>query len=401
MKKVIIENYKEKASIIRTLLYLFILAFFSFFVFSCQKEVKSKCKDCMILHASLDEETISLERFFDKIELIPLETTDNSLIRSIEKYVFFDGKHYILDRTQSILFIFDKEGFFLNRIDKKGQGPGEYSLIYDFSVNPKKEQIEMLSPYRYIYCYDFDGNFIKKYDLTFLEAQNIQNMNILDDKNYIVWSCNPDNQDGISIISQETGEQVNSFWQDHSIFNVWTSNVFYTFEDETYFCLRLYNTVYKVTKGGMEAIYEWNFGNKTMDISRYDLAHGLINHNRDRDNMIKLLEDKIIPYEISRHAQNKRYYYIELLIGRKNAKHVFYDKVTGKSTYIDEYFSEGVRFRRMLFFTDEFIINMLDYNSKEKLLECPLLDEANKKKLLSFKWDDNPFLIKYYFKKDE
>ena len=284
--------------------FLIIFVFFSFLFSSCKEKTNTKENDCLILKADLNKSVVMpLDRLFEKIELIPLETTENSLISNLSyvKYVYSDNKHYILDISQAILFIFNQDGSYHNHIDKKGLGPGEYTLIYDFLINPQKRQIEMLSPYKYIYCYDFDGNFIKLLDFSFIDAPNIQRVNILDDENYIVWSDNYTDKDCISIISQNTGELVNSFWQDHMLFNLWAGNVFYHYNNETYFCLRLYNNVYKVTKDGFDAVYEWNLGDKTLDISQHKLATTMENVNRDRDNMLKLLEDKILPYEFSRH----------------------------------------------------------------------------------------------------
>jgi hypothetical protein len=338
-----------------------------------------------------------MDKLFDKIEIIPLETTEESLIRAIYKYDYMDGKHYILDETQSILFIFDDEGNYQNRIAKKGQGPGEYTLIYDFTLNPKKRQIEMLSPFKFIYCYDFAGNFIKKFDLiSSIKPPNIKKMKILDDENYVLWSSPEDNEDAIRIISQETGEVRNSFWQDIFIINSWTANnVFYQYDNACYFSFELYNKVYKVTKDGFKVAYEWDFGDKTLDISKYKISTGMYNYNKDAENLIERIKSGEVPYSYLRHFHNKQYYYTELNIKGTTAKHVFYNKKTGKS-YLHEC---AIRDFIPLYFSDAFIIGRLDSDVKDKLLDNPLLDEANRQKLLFAKEDDNPFLAKYYFNK--
>jgi len=287
----------------------FLVLVFAFSLFTaCRKEKQAKCKDCLILHASLDEEEISLDKLFYKIELIPLETTDNSLIQLIEKYDYLNGKHYIFDEVQAILFFFDEEGKYLNRIAKKGQGPGEYKLIYDFALNPKEELIHMSSPYKFIYSYDFEGKHVKTDDLTSFDFLSIRNMHILDDKYFVLWANGrDDNHDWIYMISQETGQIENSFFQTNYLYNLWASDVFFTYNNEIYFSRGLFNIIYKVTKEGLEEAYEWNFGKKTMDISRYDLITSLKNITRD----LKTLEDKLksgeIPYENFRNFQNKHY----------------------------------------------------------------------------------------------
>ena len=385
--------------IISIILICLFLIVFTFFLFnSCQKAVKPKCKDCLILHASLDAEVIDWEKFLDKIELIPLETTDNSLISYIEKYDYFEGKHYILDDIQFILFIFDENGNYLNRIAKKGQGqgPGEYRFIYDFGINPQKGQIEMLSPDRFIYCYDFNGMHKKTYDLTSVNPFGIQRFQILDDENFIIWAPPYDGEDGLHVISQETGESLNSFWQDINIINACSSDVLFKYNNEVYFGLPLYNGVYKVNKEGLEEAYEWHFGKKTVDISRHEISTGMYNFNRDVEVLIDKLERSVILYECLRHYQNRQYYYVQLRFKRVHDRSFFYEKRTGKSFF----FETGVN-STILYFQDDYMIGVLNHNERDKLLNCPLIDEENRQKLLSFKEEDNPYLIKYYFKDNE
>ena len=375
---------------------LFVITFSLFLFNSCRERVQTKCKDCLIIHASLEEDEVSLEKLFHKIEIIPLETTDNSLIQSIKGYDYLNGKHYIFDQGQAILFCFDEEGNYLNRIAKKGQGPGEYKLIYDFALNPQKGLIHMLSPFKKILSYDFDGKFVKTYDLTDEKFNSIQKMEILDENSFVVWTSSKDNQDWIYIISQETGQIENSFLQNYYLYNTWSSSVFHTYNNDIYFSLHLFNIVYKVTREGLTEDYEWDFGNKTMDISRYDLITSMRNINKDSETVEQKLISGEIGYEFWRNYQNQDYYFALLRFNRKYSKHVFYNKKTGKSTFF-HLTTEGIQLYP-LYFTDDYMIGMLFYDHREKLLDCPLLDEANKQKLLSFKYDDNPYLVRYYFK---
>ena len=384
--------------VFRSLHVLFMFVFAVCIFNSCKNEIQTKCKDCLILHASLEEEDVSLNRLFDKIELIPLETNDQSLISKIEKYDYWNGKHYIFDERQFILFFFDEEGHYVNRIAKRGQGPGEYNFVYDFALNPSKGLIHLSSPHKYIYCYDFEGKHIKTYDFT-LSLPGIQEMAILDDDFFIIWTSNSlDDHDCMFIISQETGKIVNSFYKNKSVYNKWTSNVFRMYNNDTYFHLWLFNTVYKITKDGYTESYEWNFGNETMDIMRYDIFTSVQNLNKDMDNLEQKIQNGVIPYEITRNFQNLHYYCAQLRFDRKTEKTVLYDKKSGKSIFF-ELTTEGIQFFPILYFGDEYMISALNYDDREKLLDCPLLEETDREKLLSFKWDDNPFLVRYYFKK--
>ncbi|MDR1339069.1 MAG: 6-bladed beta-propeller [Prevotellaceae bacterium] len=396
MKYIHTIRFRINDSIFKVITVFFVVCSIPLFFNSCRKKINEE-QDHPVLYASLDEKKISMEKLFDKIEIIPLETTDQSLIRSISQYNYWDGKHYILDASQYILFIFDDDGHYIDRIARVGQGPGEYKYIYDFVLNPDNGQIEMLSPFKYIYCYDFSGNFIKRHDLTYLPQASIQRFEVLDDQNYIVWTSPEDGQDAICIISREDGKTVNSFWQDLFIINVWGGDVFHACNQETYFALPLYNRVYKATKDGYEIAYEWNFGNKTMDITKYKISTGMYNINKDSENLREKFKNREISYLIRYNFQNSRYCYAMLLYEMITRKHLFYDRETGES-YFFERPVEDVKLYP-IYFSDTFMIGTSFDDDKNNLLNCALLDETGKKKLQSLKEDDNPYIIKYYFKK--
>jgi hypothetical protein len=67
-------------------------------------------------------------------EIIPLETTEESLIAYLDKVKICDSCFFISDRTQKAILIFDWKGKFVNKICRLGRGPGEYTDISDFDV---------------------------------------------------------------------------------------------------------------------------------------------------------------------------------------------------------------------------------------------------------------------------
>lgn len=99
--------------------------------------------------------------FFSEVTYIPLETKEESLIGNIDRLAFYDGKLYILDRNNNSLLIFDKEGKFLSKIHRVGNGPGEYQSLMDFAIDKTGQQLLLYSdrPYRLFY-FDLDGKYI-------------------------------------------------------------------------------------------------------------------------------------------------------------------------------------------------------------------------------------------------
>ena len=109
------------------------------------------------------EKTINLEDIAE-VRYVPLETTDQSLIQGIHKMATSDDKIVICDLVQNTIFIFDKDGHFINSINKEGPGPQDYSSIQNFAVDFKKEEIYICDyPLKYrILAYSFDGEFIRE-----------------------------------------------------------------------------------------------------------------------------------------------------------------------------------------------------------------------------------------------
>ena len=112
----------------------FTIAILLLLAISCKQETATNS----LIHINIDPDKV--EEIYDiagdvenEWEIIPLETTDECLVAQISKIVFQNGKYYVLDR-QSVIHVFDASGKFLRKLDKKGEGPGEYRDIASFDV---------------------------------------------------------------------------------------------------------------------------------------------------------------------------------------------------------------------------------------------------------------------------
>lgn len=114
-------------------LYIIILACF----ISCKTEMANEKP---LTQVSIDLSTanpINLELICSQIELIPLETTKESLISSPGRIILYNNHFYIRDRVQHILFKFDVNGrFCLSSKNLKGEGPGKYLSLIEFDLLP-------------------------------------------------------------------------------------------------------------------------------------------------------------------------------------------------------------------------------------------------------------------------
>jgi len=121
--------------------------------------------------------------FFSSIELIPLETNDNSIVypRVLHDVILAnDSLIFILSDTEfgriihapvrRVLLVFDRYGKYLNHIGSIGQGPGEFLGIHDFYFNPEKPTI-FVNDFTSIYEYEFNGKFIGSFRRPMIEGK--------------------------------------------------------------------------------------------------------------------------------------------------------------------------------------------------------------------------------------
>lgn len=116
----------------------------------------------------IQEET-DMSAFIEVKKIIPLETSDVSLIGSVEKIIKRNGVIYVKSRNRPLLS-FDENGKFLNAIGAVGIGPHQYVQIADFDV--KGDYVYVLISNK-IQAYTRSGKWEKTIPLT-LNASNMR-----------------------------------------------------------------------------------------------------------------------------------------------------------------------------------------------------------------------------------
>ncbi len=92
-----------------------------------------------------------------EVRYVPLETTDESLIRYVRRLAMGGDRIVISDFNE--INIFDTDGRFISKINRKDAGPHGYTMIMDMCVDFDNQLIYILdgSYPRKIKAYDFDG----------------------------------------------------------------------------------------------------------------------------------------------------------------------------------------------------------------------------------------------------
>lgn len=138
---------------------------FSFFLAIERRGGEDQALETISVDLNMRNHVYSSELFAD-IQVIPLETTPESLIRQITQIKYFEERFYIHDYSRSCLLVFDSKGHFLFALNEKGNAPGQYLNLTDFEIDKIHKNIVILCAVsNSLYFYDLEGKFIKNQKL--------------------------------------------------------------------------------------------------------------------------------------------------------------------------------------------------------------------------------------------
>ncbi len=119
------------------------------------------------LTINVDSDTgkeVELSTIAKDIKVVPLKIPNNVFFGEVQK-IKSNGNYLFIhdpDQTKTVT-CFSKKGNFIFQLDKRGQGPGEYNSIFDFTPDRENKRL---------YTYDRDKEFIMAYkmpELTFIK----------------------------------------------------------------------------------------------------------------------------------------------------------------------------------------------------------------------------------------
>lgn len=237
-------------------------------IFSCSPSKNSKNQAGKSISVEVDESAdIRFSDVFEKIEYVPLETTESSLIGGVERLRIFGDKVCIV--CDKSLLIFNKDtGRNETRISKSGNAPGEYLSLYDVYFDKRNGIIELL---------DMNGRKIQKYDSKgiFKESQELPFMafSFNKDKEGDYWFYNnnmvtDDIKSKVICLDSDTkeisGEYFPIDFHLSSYFFVIEGNNFVRRGDGMLFFSCPFNQIYSMNKGSDPVLaYNIDFGKHT------------------------------------------------------------------------------------------------------------------------------------------
>lgn len=234
------------------------------FLFLRNKKSKDKITNAIIWDCtSIENNGFKLSNLTQSYSLLQLETNEESLLGSIDKIVYNDKSVYILDKKYTLgIYVFNSlSGEFITKIGKFGNGPGEYTEIFDFSIDNDNQRIYVLCERKRVMTYSLSGDFIEEKTLAFYATameylnnrfyfinDNMKEDNlVITDRNYKTISSHfPNNEYGVNyrVLVHPLIKQNNEL-------------IYHRFLD---------NNIYRIDSiGNVNILYHVDFGNKKIN----------------------------------------------------------------------------------------------------------------------------------------
>jgi len=115
----------------------------------------------ILIHEKSNDK-VTYSQIFKSAKLVKLETKPECLISYIGGLKVDADRIFAFDARLGIVFIFSQNGQFIDKIDRKGKGPGEMITPYGFSLDRINQQIEILDVSgKKMLIFNYNGNYIR------------------------------------------------------------------------------------------------------------------------------------------------------------------------------------------------------------------------------------------------
>lgn len=266
----------------------------------------------------------SFNDYFSELKIIPTDSSSEALIQIVSEQKWYKDKLYVLDRRQKKVFIFDQNnGKLLQIMDKRGNGPGEYTDIVDLQINRFTGDLELLNPMGGILKYDSMGeNYKGRVNLPFVAHHFIS----VSSDVYLFFCQARENNKMLAYDFKQ--KKIVAELYDKPTFLFFstpyhhTYTPFYLFEDKVHFAQTYNGDVFTFEDNKLSPEYQWNFGKYNFDITDLESDKDIpyyMNYNKTVGSQYATI---FIVY-----VENSRYYMTQFYLHNKMWT-LIYDKKT-------------------------------------------------------------------------
>jgi len=371
--------------------------------------ISCKSKNSQIQHqeeeVSIPEPpyTISLEMEIDNVKpavlsevgssitYIPLETKSQSLLKDLKRIIATDSNITVCDNDKILMF--DSSGRFLRQIGRKGQGPGEYSLvIWDFCFSFDGSKIYLLVDGSRCFEYNVEGKFLNSHKIN----TQPQAMLPLNDSLFVFFSVNSAKRVGRPInpiiIIADLKNNIKHIYPNYYLENneqnvTFSVSPFYSYQEQIKFKQFGVDTLYTITENELIPYSFLNLGKKSFSGNLSAITVSAKNQ-QEFERIIK--EQTAGKYYIRQIFEDFEHLYIQLY-DLNDSLYGYYNKKSNSIKIIgDQGFQNdidgGLPFFPKYVYDDHILVDYVNaFTLREHVLNG---NAAEMKKLYGKKYDD-------------
>ncbi len=385
----------QRKNIIRVMLLLLVL------LNSCTNKNADTIKVINIDMNSVNE--TDMNQLFSKIELVPLQTTEASLIANIRRMVFAN-EFIIISDNKNIISVFDRKGQFISNSKKRyGQGPEDYGILMGFTFNEFTKSIDLITP-NYLISYDIYFNCINKSKL-FTQAKisekdrglYFENIFALDKDKYLLLPTTISNDPHrIIFYSKNKQSDIDASYADQVISGLTQQvNNIQSYDDSSYsFSPNGFSYyLYTIDKKTLELKKKFKFDFGSHQVKKEDLKH--LKGDREKADFLAFSSTSPLPL---RTFFNKDFIVSQIKEGKRYSSY-FNSGNRPNGLLMKNNLFEGNK--RLPFFEtlrNNVLYAQINITELDKFIDLKLIDENSLVLLKQLKPDDNPCIVKYYLK---
>ena len=157
-----------------------------FLLHSCSSEPKVDGSDFVIDYH--ENTTFDWNAVLDIEEVIPLETSDSILLSYASECLVAADRIVYADSKQKALYVFNREGKFVYKIDALGAGDKEYTMIKDVAVSQDNRDLYILDQASILVFDLVSGEYRNRITLDEKYASSFYQLAETDNQVFYIWS---------------------------------------------------------------------------------------------------------------------------------------------------------------------------------------------------------------------
>lgn len=379
-------------------------------VFSaCSSHKKGGADGVERIRVDVHSPTSDLSSFVEKMEIVPLETTDSSLLHHFDKLVYNkEMDMFAITTRDQTVFTFSGDGSFIGSSARmQGEAPNQYYMALDMQFNSEMKGIDILSPGGTVYTYSPTFDFLSKKAVKF--EFPVDHFMPLGGDNYVFTYPFLYTDQEVAFANMKTGQVTHTHYEGTVSGNGMGRDCFYKLGHDFYFVpIDLNYSFYRIhpeTKKLSRVMY-LDFGDAAIsgdalpgtatgkrtdsEEERSKLSQSCL----ERRDFVKQSND-FVPYI---KLLSEDYVYVHVRKGKVGyGGHFVFNRKTKSQFFLWD--DKRLLMAPCLAITGDVLLAYCPIDQLSEVARRDLMTDDEWRKMEQLNEDDNPVILKYYLKK--